>query len=169
MRWFLPVWVLSSSACAPEGTPPDRPETSTETLDPCAPSDDPTLEIGLGYVGYEALEAGGTFPLIHGPQGGYHLEIGLFATGVDAEDLVSGAMRGFVDGEELASAFPRLDLRCVQTGRESYGTLLVYNAQPEDLDGKETLITVSVTMSDGTVVETEGRFVIEDTMGVSPF
>ena len=133
-------------------------------------SDEPTLRIGLGYDnGYQDVDEGGSFPLIYGPQGGYHLEIGLFASGIAADELLSGEVRGYVDGEEMASAFPRLDLRCVRTGRESYGTLLVYNALPDDLDGKETRITVSITTSDGTVVSTEGTYLIDDTEGVAPF
>jgi len=165
MRLLPLITSLLLSACAGDGNATD----SGAPVDPCEASSSPTLDIGLGYIGYEAIDEGDAFPLIHGPQGGFHLEIGLFATGIAADELVSGEMHGYVDGVELASAFPRLDLRCVTSGRESYGTLLVYNAQPEELDQKETRITVSVTGTDGSVVETEGTYIIDDTQGIAPF
>jgi hypothetical protein len=161
MRAFHLVLLLCACAGDKTGSSGSSPTTGSE--DPCEPNGDPTLDIGLGLTGYEAAEDGSPFPLIHGPQGGFHLEIGLFATGIAADDLLSGEIHGYIDGDELASAFPRLDLRCVRTGRESYGTLLVYNSTPDFLDGKTTVIEASVTDSDGTVVTAEASFVIEDT------
>ena len=158
MRIFC---ILLLCACAGDDAAGTDP--STGEADPCAPSDAPTLAIGLGLTGYEATEDGAPFPLIHGPQGGFHLEIGLFATGIAADELVSGEIHGLIDGEEYASAFPRLDLRCVTDGRESYGTLLVYNSTPDFLDGKTTTIQATVTGTDGATVSTEASFVIEDT------
>lgn len=153
---FLPLF----AACAGDGTGTD---TGTP-VDPCAPSDAPTLQIGLGLTGYEPMEEGAPFPLIHGPQGGFHLEIGLFATGIQVDDgaLLSGQVHGYIDGEEYASAYPRLDLRCVTDGRESYGTLLVYNSTPDFLDGKSTYITAEITDSSGAVVSAEATFTIDD-------
>ena len=62
--------LLTWFACAPDdaATPPTD-DTGTADTDPCAPPGDRTLTIGLGYTGFEAVENGGVFPLIHGPQG----------------------------------------------------------------------------------------------------
>jgi hypothetical protein len=160
MRPHLLLLTLLLAACAgdDEGTTP-----SQEDVDPCEPSDAPTLDIGLGLAGYEPLDDGDPFPLIHGPQGGFHLEIGLFGTGIAADQLVSGEMHGYIDDVEYAAAFPRLDLRCVGDGRESYGTLLVYNSTPDFLDGQTTRVTVAVTGTDGNEVTAEATFLIEDT------
>jgi len=161
LLFLAPLLVTACSGDDP--TDPSDTGPTTTDADPCEPSDSPTLEVGLGLSGYEALDDGDPFPLIHGPQGGYHLEIGLFGTGLAADALVSGEMHGTIDGKEYASAFPRLDLRCVGDGRESYGTLLVYESTPDFLDGKTTRITVSVEGTDGTTVSAEGTFLIEDT------
>ena len=136
--------------------------------DLCEPPGTATLEIGLGLTGFETLEDGDPFPLIHGPQGGYHLEVGLKATNLLADGLINGEIIGRVEGMDPdATSYPRLDLRCVNTHRESYGTLLVFpepqTYTPDFLDGKTVVIEASVTGSDGTVVSTEATFVIEDT------
>lgn len=158
------------------GTPPtdsvpgDDDDATTTDADPCLPPGEPTLEIGIGLSGFEPIEPGGAFPLIHGPQGGYHLEIGLHATNLaeDATGLFRGEIVGRVEGmPDDAVAYPYLDLRCVREYRESYGTLLVFpdpaNITPDFLDGKEVEIEVKVTDADGTEVTTTSTYVIADT------
>lgn len=135
-----------------------------ESSGPCAPGPDPTLEIGLGLGEYTPIPDGGEFPLIHGPQGGYHLEIGLRATFVDGSDLVSGELVGTIDGVEHARATPWVDLRCDDAGEAltSWGTLLIYDQTPDFLDGKTTVITARLTDLEGTTVEATSTFVIRD-------
>lgn len=160
-----PLLCLLLAACSG----PDGEDTAVDT-DPCAPPGAPTLTIGKGYTGFEAIGEGEPFPLIHGPQGGFHLEIGLFSTNLNADDLITGVVTGTIDGEVWAESFPRLDMRCVKgaalgDGQESYGTLLVAfpGFLPDFLDGKTTTITATVTDLDGVEVSAESSFVIEDT------
>jgi hypothetical protein len=137
--------------------------------DPCEPPGEATLTVGLGMTGYEDLPEGSPFPLIHGPQGGFHLEVGLKATNVvqDSGDFLRGELIGRVEALDLeAAAYPYLDMRCVRTHRESYGTLLVLSegeVRPEELDGQTVVIEATLTDHDGTVVTTSRSFVIEDT------
>lgn len=130
----------------------------------CVPGKDPSLEIGVGLGGYEALADGGEFPLIHGPQGGYHLEIGLLARRIDGDDLISGELTGSIDGVVLARTSPWLDFRCDEDvgGLTSWGTRLIYEETPEFLDGKTTVVTARVTDLEGTTVEATSTFVIRD-------
>lgn len=177
---FLGFAACSGGSDDPSGDPVDSGTTAAvgddddDTVvaddDPCVPPGEPTLEIGIGLAGYESIEPGGRFPLIHGPQGGYHLELGLRATNLVGEsgELLRGEIIGRVDGMDAdAEAFPYLDLRCVRDYRESYGTLLVFpdpeTVTPEFLDGKEVEIEVHVTDADGNVVSTSATYVIEDT------
>ena len=160
MRTFPLLLALAAcSGADPEPTEPD---------DLCEPPGEPTLQIGLGLAGFEAIEDGGSFPLIHGPQGGFHLEIGLFSTNLAAGDLLSGSVIGTIDGTEYAASYPRLDMRCVRDtpegdGQESYGTKLIYDSTPDFLDGKTTVVTATITDLDGVEVTTEATFVIADT------
>ncbi len=147
----------------------DDDTTSVVDEDPCVPPGDPTLEIGLGLSGFEPLPEGEPFPLIHGPQGGYHLEVGLRATNlVQDAGFLQAVMIARVDGmTEDAVSYPYVDLRCVRDYRESYGSLLVFPDPavntPDFLDGKEVEIEVSVTDDAGTVVVTTSTYVIQDT------
>jgi hypothetical protein len=131
--------------------------------DDCTPGGEPSLEIGLGVAGYTSLDDG-EFPLVHGPQGGFHLEIGLLAKHLDTSDLVVGHLEGVIEGERYAQSDPWLDFRCDEThgGLVSWGTLLIYDATPEFLDGKLTTVTASVTDVQGTEVSVVQSFTIRD-------
>ncbi|MEQ1502426.1 MAG: hypothetical protein ABMB14_09350 [Myxococcota bacterium] len=153
------MWLLAVLACDGAG-------------DPCAPSpskgDGPTLEIGLGVGGFTPI-GDGTFPLVHGPQGGFHLEIGLLATGLDTGDpaggdLVTGALSGVIDGQTYAETAPWLEFVCDEAagGLVSYGTRLIYDATPEFLDGKVTEVHASVSDLRGVEVAVDATFTIRD-------
>jgi hypothetical protein len=128
----------------------------------CEPGDDPQLTIGLGVGGYSPIPDQGEFPLVHGPQGGYHLEIGLEATGIDASQLITGHMEGTIAGEQLAVNDPWLEFLCEGGVLHSWGTRLIYDSTPEILDGKVTLVEASVTDLQGTLVSTSATYTIRD-------
>lgn len=133
--------------------------------DACLPGADPTLTIGLGIEAYSEIPNGGDFPLVHGPQGGFHLEIGLAAAHLDASDLMTGHLTGTIDGQVYAETAPWLDFRCElaeDPALTSWGTRLVYDATPDFLDGKVTTVTAEVTDASGTTVETTSTFTIRD-------
>lgn len=102
--------------------------------------------------------------LVHGPQGGFHVYIGLEATHLDTSDYALGLLEGTIGGEVVARAQPYLDLRCnPATGtQQSWGTLLIYPLQPPELDGQETTITATVTDVAGVEVSATLTTVIED-------
>lgn len=128
----------------------------------CQLGAEPTLEIGLGIGEYAPVPDGGELPLVHGPQGGYHLEIGLQATHIDASTLVTGHLEGTIDGRRYAEIDPWLDFRCGDDALSSWGTRLIYDAEPEFLDGKTTTVAAEVTDLEGTTIRTEATFVIRD-------
>ena len=131
----------------------------------CEPGRDPTLEIGLGVGAFTPVADGDPMPLIHGPQGGWHLEIGLLATHIDAGDLITGSLEGTIDGERVAISAPWLDMRCDEEagGLVSWSTRLIYPTETsEELDGLTTEITASVTDLRGITVSTSRTFVIQD-------
>ena len=133
------------------------------TSEACEPGAEPTLTIGLGVGGFTPIEDG-EFPLVHGPQGGFHLEIGLSATHLDTSDLVTGHLEGTIDGVLYASADPWLDFRCdeAQGSLISWGTRLIYDATPEFLDGQVTTVTAEVSDLQGTKVSATQTFTTRD-------
>ncbi|MEZ5397890.1 MAG: hypothetical protein R2724_34700 [Bryobacterales bacterium] len=134
--------------------------------DPCAPCAsrrcEPGLAIGDGTDGYAPIADGGEVVLVHGPQGGFHVEVGLLATHLDVSTLVTGHLAATVDGEELARVDPWLDFQCGADGLEAVGARLVYAGTPETLVGRRTRITARVVDLAGTVVEAEGTYGIVD-------
>lgn len=146
------MWWLLSLACSPDG------------VDPCSPDAAPGLTIGYGVAGYTPIDDGGELPLVHGPQGGYHLEIGLLARGIDTSDLVIGHLEGAIGGETYASEDPWLDFRCDEDagGLVAWGARLVYASTPEFLDGKETTVVARVDDPTGESVDARATFTIRD-------
>lgn len=132
-------------ACA-EDTPPG---------DPCLPGEAPTLRLGTGELAYEALpDEGASLEIIHGPQGGVHVLIGLAATYADASDLWTAHLTGHIDGALVAEAFPYLEARCNGAAGElqTWGTFLVWELSPEALDGATAQIHAEVSDAAGTAL-----------------
>lgn len=103
--------------------------------------------------------------LFHGPQGGFHVVIALEAIFLELGDSrLSGHITGTIDGVILADTAPLLDFRCnPETDTlQSVGTLLIWDAQPEDLDGKTAQIEASVTDALGRVVTATAEATIFD-------
>ena len=140
---LLPLGLLL--ACADEPPPGD----------PCLPGEAPTLRLGTGELAYEALpEQGASLEIIHGPQGGVHVLIGLAAAYADASDLWTAHLTGRIDGAVAAEAFPYLEARCNGAAGElqTWGTLLVWELSPEALDGATAEIDATVTDAAGTTL-----------------
>ena len=128
------------------GTPPDEG---------CEPGESPTLSIGLGLDDYSPLLDGDDVPFVYGAQGGYHIELGLEATHLDAEAFVSGSFEGRVDDALIATAKPWLSFRCdpETDTQKSWGTLLIFDAQPAELHDVDAEILVEVTDASGQTIQ----------------
>lgn len=149
------LWLL---ACAPE-------EEEVLTQDPCAPGEPATLEIGKGERSYAPMESDdGVVQLVHGPQGGFHVVISLRATYLDDSRPVVVHMTGEVEGEKVADVMSYLTFRCNGTDRvlEAWGALLLFDATPEELDGRELLISATAMDAVGTVVTASTTALIID-------
>ncbi len=166
-RWML-LWPLLIG-CGDEGGGGGQQGRH----DACAPEDGAQeIEIGAGTTGFLSLSDGDEIELVHGPQGGYHLEIGLRGRHLDNSDLngdgvpefLAGSLQGYIDGELLANTLPWFDFRCHDKGQDSFGTLLIYAALPEELHLRQTTIMASVTDVSGNMVESEATFLIVDPM-----
>ena len=132
------LWLL---ACA----------AAVDSDDPCEPGAPPTLEIGTGTFSFSPL--GEEIELEDGPQGGYHLILSFRATFLDDTAPSVGHLVGAVDGLPLADAVHYLNFRCQPEdgAEEAWGSLLSYDADPQDLVNRETTISVEITDARGTV------------------
>jgi hypothetical protein len=124
----------------------------------CEPSGEkPTLELGKGtseYLGMDA--AGGGIEVIHGPQGGYHVDLGLEARYLDPSSDWTVRLTGEA-GDASAESTPFVTMRCnQQVGRlQSWGQRLIWDVEGPDLDGRTAAITAVVTDAAGTELSAE--------------
>lgn len=120
--------------------------------------------MGKGYLDFSPMDAdGGLIELVHGPQGGYHVLIALRARWIDASRTLTGRIEGELDGEVRATAEPYLDFRCnPDGGLETWGTYLIWDATPEELDGRRVTIRAEVTDARGVTVAATAEATIHD-------
>jgi hypothetical protein len=153
------MWWLFLVACGSCGPGAD------DTSDPCDPGPEPTLELGTGEFEHVPLDPdGAVVELIHGPQGGYHVVVSLGATGLDASEPWEVDLLGTIDGVVRGQTEPFAEPRCnPDAGQlQVWGLYLVWDAEPEELDGRSAHVTAVVTDAAGTRLTDEGDLTIED-------
>ncbi|MFK7927148.1 MAG: hypothetical protein AB8H79_03095 [Myxococcota bacterium] len=123
----------------------------------CARSAQPRLTVGAGEIAFEPLsETDPSYELIHGPQGGWHLLIGLDAAGLDARGVVVAEMQATIDGEVVArNEGAWLTFRCSEDTQtlQAWNSFLIFDPDrfdsPCSLHDKEVEVTVTVPDSKG--------------------
>ena len=159
--------LLFLTGCAEEKPADTDTGESSEPaeVDPCLPGDDPTLEVGHGELGFESLGDGTTeSELVHGPQGGYHSNIAIAATGLDPSHHWTVELEGWIGNERLGHTFPIAKMRCNRAAGtlQAWSLLLIWQAEPEELHGRSTDITVTTKDSSGTSISAEQSLTIWD-------
>ncbi|MGB0640580.1 MAG: hypothetical protein ACPGTU_14675 [Myxococcota bacterium] len=107
--------------------------------DPCEPGPDPEIEIGHGELRFESIDSENTqVELIHGPQGGYHSNIAIRAAYIDPESSYKLELTGTIDDTVMGETVPWISFRCSRAANalQSTGSLLIWDAEPEELHGK---------------------------------
>lgn len=138
--------------------------SDTGSEESCESNTETSLEIGSGASSYEPLDSGAAIMLVHGAQGGYHIEIGLRATGIDASDLIAADFTGEIGGVQLAQSKPWLQFRCnpATSTWDAWGTTLIYDSTPEELNGQSTDVHVTLTDVSGVDLSADLTLTIED-------
>lgn len=144
----------------------DVDDTSDDDTDPCTSGPSPTVRLGLGELEYGALDPNGEnlVELIHGPQGGFHITMALAATQMDPSYPWAVNLEGRIDGELIGATRPLAMMRCNYGLEElqTWGLLLIWDAQPEDLHDRIAEITATTVDSAGTSVSGTGTVHIWD-------
>ncbi|MFT7520468.1 MAG: hypothetical protein ACI9MC_002617 [Kiritimatiellia bacterium] len=125
--------------------------------DDCHPKAKAGLTLGTGDQSYRALDpADPTYSLVHGPQGGWHVVIGMEAAGLDATQIATADLVGTIGGAELARNDDAwLTFQCDADARtlRAWNTFLIYDVESAaELDGVQTTIQATVTDSRGVIV-----------------
>lgn len=160
LLWSLPILSLFSACAASAG------DDTGPAGDPCEEGADPTLQIGKGELGFESLEDDPMAELIHGPQGGYHVNLALHATYLNPGGQITLALDGFIDGENVADNSRYVQMRCNSAvpALQASGIYLIFDdgLEPEDLDGQTVQVEVSATDRKGSTVSDEATLTIFD-------
>jgi hypothetical protein len=132
LRLFLPICIFACGATA-------KDSDTFDLGDPCEPGSEPQIEIGHGELRFDSIDDGDTqVELIHGPQGGYHSNIAIRASYIDPESSYKLELTGTIDDTVMGETVPWISFRCsrVANALQSTGSLLIWDAEPEDLHGR---------------------------------
>ncbi len=148
------------------GTEADSEDSSSHAGDPCTAGSDPTLRLGFGALEYRDLDPSGedVAELIHGPQGGFHIDMALAATGLDPALPWTVDLEGTIDGEVMGQTRPLATMRCNRSQNElqTWGLLLIWDATPEELHDQVTDVVATAIDSAGTELSATGTVRIWD-------
>lgn len=143
-----------------------EPVDDTAMTDPCAPGETPGLTIGKGELAFESLEGDPETELIHGPQGGYHVNLAFEAIHLDPSAQWTFEMTGRFDGEPWAENSRYVTMRCNPSvpALQAWGVFLIAEDEfePEDLHGRHSTVEVSATDGTGATVSAETEIDIFD-------
>lgn len=122
----------------------------------CLPGEgEPELVVGKGLDEYVDIDEGGrSSELVHGPQGGFHIDLALQARHLDSSDAWSATLVGWLDEQVAATARPYLWATCDEQADalRTWGVRLIWNAVPEELDDRLVDVDVEVTDPAGTTL-----------------
>lgn len=102
----------------PDGDSTDEPEETDETDvasdtdlgDPCLAAGAPVVQIGTGADDYEPLTAGQRFVMVHGPQGGWHVDLALRVDNMPQRVRVAYQLTDVASGTDFTKE-PGADLK----------------------------------------------------------
>jgi hypothetical protein len=162
------LWIGCAGKTASEDGegPAEGTDDSGDPTDPCQAGDAPALRLGHGELEYMDIDPSEEVlaELIHGPQGGFHINMGLAATGLDPSYPWAVDLQGTIDGALVGQTRPLATMRCNRADDElqAWGLLLIYDAQPEELHDRVTDIVATVIDSAGTGITATGTVRIWD-------
>ena len=163
-RFLLPLLMFACAQDRSSGADTGTEEAAAET-DPCLRGDNPTLEVGHGELGFESLGDGAVqSDLIHGPQGGYHTNIAISATGLDGSHHWTVELEGWIGNDRVGHTFPIAKMRCnrADNALQAWSLLLIWDAVPSELHGQTADIIATTEDSSGTLVSAEQSLIIWD-------
>ncbi len=126
----------------------------------CTPDGDPpTLALGTGERAFEPLDGDPpSLDIVMGPQGGYHVIIGLEATRMNARELMIAELAASLDDAEVGVTRPWVQMRCNPRTKtlQAWNHFLIFETEaPETLGGEVVRISATLTDQDGRSVSAE--------------
>lgn len=134
----LTLLLAFASACTGESDDPatDAPETTDVGWED-APCNDGASSVTLGHfegLSFTPLDDPGAAQLVHGPQGGWHLELDLRVTGAPRAVHTSWTVVDPESGLDLTNGHPGRDIGLIGDGSEVWGCSGTYDDLPVEFD-----------------------------------
>ena len=164
---MLAVPLGAAAGCGPTPGPADAALPPVDAACTVGGGAVPWLVLGTGEAGFVELPAGANLELVHGPQGGYHVNAtALFGLAVSPDMHVLRYDVTRPDGTELGTTqVALLERRLTRAcgGWFRGGDILVLSITgPDDVSGDEVDIMVRVLDADGAVATDTRRVRIVD-------
>lgn len=120
---------------------------------PCVPDGEPQLLFGHGVKEFSPLEEGPA-QLWHGPQGGFHITIGIRSPGIDTANFGTVHFHAEVEGEVVADEPSVVVFNCYEDEgyAEAIWVNVVMESTPEELHGRLAEVDVELEDYAGTMV-----------------
>jgi hypothetical protein len=134
---------------------------------------DPWVELGGANAAFQALDGLEVIIIEEGPQGGYHIEVSVRATGIDWNEAISSFKLSFEDGTPIIGAVQELrgmnlcttdDVDC-QAGESGMGELIgaqIGIDSPSEVRGETVILSVTVSDRSGRSASDEVAVTLED-------
>lgn len=140
---------------------------SSPCADPAAPA---AFEIGGGEACFERLTAGQTVPTMQGPQGGFHLWLGVGCSDCGAKPILQYGVKDPATGDWFADTFPQKEVIALDSsgwgqlaGITAFLPGVVWDPMSQLPKGSHVILSAAVLDGSGDVVhEGEIELVLGD-------
>lgn len=124
------------------------------------------MEIGHGYEFFAPLDSGPA-ELIHGPQGGIHITLGLRCAGLEVSEFADVTLRGEIDGQVVADHVQGAILDCEEDlgeagMAEAVWLSMIFEVGPEAVHDQVVDMELTLVDSLGHMVSAEASTLVID-------
>ena len=157
----------TSGAESSSGSPSD---TSGPVPEVCGGDRAGPMEIGHGYASFTPLDSGPA-ELIHGPQGGIHITLGIRCAGLEVSEFADVTLHGEIDGQVVADHVQGAILDCEEDlgdagMAEAIWLSMIFEVGPDAVH--EQIVDMELTLVDslGQMVTAEASTMVIDPLQV---
>lgn len=152
-----------SSTGSPSGTFGPVPEV-------CGGDRPGPMEIGHGYEFFEPLDSGPA-ELIHGPQGGIHITLGIRCAGLEVSEFADVTLHGEIDGQVVADHVQGAILDCEEDlgdagMAEAIWLSMIFEVGPEAVHDRVVDMELTLVDSLGHMVSAQASTLVLDPLQV---
>ena len=161
-----PTTTTDASTSSAETSTGDPSGTFGPVPEVCGGDRPGPMEIGHGYKTFTPLGSGPA-EVIHGPQGGIHITLGIRCAGLEVSEFADVTLHGEIDGEVVADHVQGAILNCREelgdSGMaEAIWLSMIFDVGPEEVHEQVVDMELTLTDSLGHTVSAEASTLVID-------